>query len=130
MEKKNILIVEDSIDFSNLMKFIIEDMGYEGVQFPLNDGDIINWATDTKPAVILMDLALKRKEGMDYVQELKENSTTKHIPIVIITGRELGSKDVLQLEIQDIKYLRKGRVEMDEIRKTIKEAAESGTPHK
>ena len=35
-----VLIVEDSVDFSNLLKFIVEDVGYEGLQFPLGDADL------------------------------------------------------------------------------------------
>jgi CheY-like chemotaxis protein len=126
-EKKTILIVEDSADFSELMKYVIEDMGYTGVQFPVDEEDIVGWAEKHKPAVILMDLALRRKGGMQFIEELKAEGSTKNIPIVIITGRELGMKEVLALQLRGVRYLRKGRIEMSEIRQTIQEAA-SGLP--
>ncbi len=122
-EKKCILIVEDSIDFSNLLKFIVEDEGFEGLQFPLDQPDIVSWAKEHKPAVILVDLALRRKAGMDYIEDLKADPETKSIPIIIITGRDLGLKEVVDLQIRGIKYLRKGRVELDDIKNEIRLSA-------
>jgi DNA-binding response OmpR family regulator len=124
-EKGCILIVEDSLDFSNLLKFIVEDEGFEGVQYPIDNEDIVSWAKDRKPAAILMDLALRRKGGMDFIEDLKNDPATKNIPVVIITGRDLSQKDVVGLELRGIKYLRKGRVEITEIKQSIMEAARS-----
>ncbi len=122
-ERKTILIVEDSIDFSNLMKFIIEDDGFVGVQFPVEETDVVGWAKEHRPVAILMDLALRNKGGLQFVEELKADSTTKNIPIIIITGRELSTKEVFDLNVRGVKYLRKGRVEMEELKREIRESA-------
>lgn len=121
--RRTILIVEDSVDFSNLLKFIVEDDGFTGVQYPVHSDDIVGWAKQHQPAAILMDLALGRKGGMDLIERLKADPETSSMPIVIISGRDLPFKEVLQLQAQGIRYMRKGRVEMDEIRDVIKEAA-------
>ena len=120
---KAILIVEDSPDFSNLLKFIVEDDGFEGVQFPLDTANIVEWARDRKAAAVLMDLTLRRKPGMEYIEQLKADPDTKHIPIVIISGRDLPSREIVALQMRDISYLRKGRVELDDIRAEIRRAA-------
>ncbi len=120
--KKSVLIVEDSIDFSNLLKFIVEDDGFQGIQFSVQEEDILSAVREHQPAVILMDLALRRKGGMDYISDLKNDPETKDIPIIIITGRDLAQKDVLELQMKGVKYLRKGRVEMHEIRREIRTA--------
>jgi DNA-binding response OmpR family regulator len=122
-QRKPILIVEDSIDFSNLMKFIIEDDGFEGVQFPVDGTDVVDWAKQHKPVAILMDLALRKKGGLQFVEELKADPETKNIPIIIITGRELSSKEIFDLNMRGVKYLRKGRVEMEELKREIRESA-------
>jgi DNA-binding response OmpR family regulator len=121
--RKSVLIVEDSVDFANLLKFIVDDDGFEGVIFPLNSDDITGWVKTHDPAVVLMDLALGRKGGMEYIERIKGDPETSSVPIVIITGREIPQKDVHDLQSRGIRYVRKGRVEMDELRKTIKEAA-------
>lgn len=121
--KKCILIVEDSIDFSNLLKFLVEDEGFEGMQFPLEQDDMVTWVKNHKPVVILMDLALRRKSGLEFIDDLKADPSTKHIPILVITGRDLNHKEVLGLEFRGVKYLRKGRVEINEIKHAIADAA-------
>ena len=121
--RKSVLIVEDSVDFSNLLKFIVEDEGFEGVQFPVHKDDILTVARDLKPSVILMDLALRKKGGLEYINDLKSDADTRDIPIVIISGRDLSSKEVLEFKLKGVEYLRKGRVEMDEIKNTIKRCA-------
>jgi two-component system, OmpR family, alkaline phosphatase synthesis response regulator PhoP len=127
IQRKRILIVEDSVDFSNLMKFIIEDDGFEGVQFPVDGTDVVDWAKQHQPVAILMDLALRRKTGLQFVDELKEDPETKSIPIIIITGRDLSSKEVFDLNMRGVKYLRKGRVEMEELKREIRESALSSS---
>ena len=122
-QRKPILIVEDSIDFSNLMKFIIEDDGFEGIQFPVEGTDVVSWAKEYHPATILMDLALRKKGGLQFVDELKADPETKDIPIIIITGRDLGTKEILDLNLKGVKYLRKGRVEMEDLKREIRESA-------
>ncbi len=116
---KSVMIVEDSVDFSNLLKFIVDDMGYEGVQFAIDKDDIVEKAKGCNAEAILMDLQLRRKNGMQYIEELKADSSTKNIPIVIISGRELNQKEVIDLQMKGVRYLRKGRVEMDELKKVI-----------
>jgi DNA-binding response OmpR family regulator len=126
---QTVLIVEDSMDFSNLLKFIVEDDGFKGVQFPVQEDDIVGWAKQHQAAAICMDLALGRKGGMGFIERLKADPETSSIPIIIITGRELPFKEVLQLQAQGVKYLRKGRVEMEEIREAIHESVSAPPPH-
>lgn len=130
--KHSVLIVEDSLDFSNLLKFIVEDDGHEGIQFPVHEEDIVSWAKKHKPSVILMDLALRRKGGMDFIEDLKGDPSTKKIPIIIVTGRDLSMKEILELQVRGVKYLRKGRVEVqeikDEIRRSIFSQPAASTP--
>ena len=119
MKKKNVLIVEDSPGFSELMKFVVEDEGYKGVLFPL-DQNFIHWVEKEKPSAIIMDLALNRLSGFDLIRELKQSAKHKAIPVIVITGRDLDVKDITELKMHGIPYLRKGRVDMHEIHQTIR----------
>ena len=127
-ERKTVLIVEDSLDFSNLLKFLVEDDGCEGVQFPVHSDDIVGWAKEHRAAVILMDLALGRKGGGEFIDKLKADPETAQVPIIIISGRDLPYKDIMEFQSRGIRYLRKGRVEIDEIRDTIREAIAKPIP--
>ena len=70
-----------------------------------------------------MDLTLRRKPGMEYIEELKADHETKDIPIIIITGRDIPQREIVSLQMRDIRYLRKGRVELDDIKAFIRKAA-------
>jgi CheY-like chemotaxis protein len=129
-DKKPILIVEDSVDFSNLLKFIIEDLGFVGFQAPLDVDDIVALAKEHEPVTILMDLALRRRNGLAFIEDLKADPETKTIPIIVLTGRELGTKEVVDLQMRNVRYLRKGRVEMEEIKQEILDAATGKKPAK
>ena len=119
MKKKTILIVEDSPGFSELMKFVVEDEGFRGILFPLEQ-DFMHWIDREKPSAIIMDLALNRLSGFDFIRELKQNAKHKSIPVIVITGRDLDVKDITELKMHGIPYLRKGRVDMHEIHQTIR----------
>ena len=126
-EKKSVLIVEDSMDFSNLLKFIVEDDGYNGVQFPVTGEDVVTVVKELKPGVVLMDLALRRRGGMDFINDLRADPETKDVPVIVISGRDLGQREVTDLQSRGVRYLRKGRVEMHEIRREIRNAMLGGT---
>ncbi|MBI1803400.1 MAG: response regulator [Ignavibacteriae bacterium] len=119
MKKKTVLIVEDSPGFSELMKFVVEDEGFHGVVFPLEE-NFLQWVDREKPSAIIMDLALNRLSGFDLIRELKDHARHKSIPVVVITGRDLDVKDITELKMHGIPYLRKGRVDMHEIHQTIR----------
>ncbi len=119
MKKKTVLIVEDSPGFSELMKFVVEDEGYKGVLFPLEQ-NFIHWVDKEKPCAIIMDLALNRLSGFDLIRELKAHTKHQVIPVIVITGRDLDVKDITELKMHGIPYLRKGRVDMHEIHQTIR----------
>ncbi|HYQ86695.1 MAG TPA: response regulator [Bacteroidota bacterium] len=119
MKKKTVLIVEDSPGFSELMKFVVEDEGFKGVLFPLEE-NFLQWVDREKPSAIIMDLALNRLSGFDLIRELKEHSRHKTVPVIVITGRDLDVKDIAILKMHGIPYLRKGRVDMHEIHQTIR----------
>lgn len=119
MKKKTVLIVEDSPGFSELMKYVVEDEGFKGVVFPLEE-NFLHWVDKEKPSAIIMDLALNRLSGFDLIREIKAQPKHKHIPIVVITGRDLDVKDITELKMHGIPYMRKGRVDMHEIHQAIR----------
>lgn len=125
-KKKTILIVEDSPGFSELMKYVVEDEGFRGVMFPLEE-NFMKWVEKEKPSAIIMDLALNRLSGFDLIHELKAHAKFKSIPIIVITGRDLSIKDITDLKMHDIPYLRKGRVDMHEIHQAIRDSVSKGS---
>lgn len=96
-----ILIVEDEPKFAKLLSEYLLRSGYE-VSFVENGLDAIAAVKQHDPALILLDLMLPGKNGMDICREVR---TFSNVPIIIITalveeldrilGLELGADDYI-----------------------------------
>ena len=83
--KKKILIVEDNSEIRRLMAFFLERVGYDVVEAGTGFA-AIERANATHPDLITMDLGLPDIRGDEATARLKVNSSTKHIPVIVITA--------------------------------------------
>jgi len=85
-----ILVVDDEPDILNLAKTILAKRGYQViVAFDGDEG--LGKADAEVPDLILLDLVMPGKSGLEVCKILKSQAKTKHIPIVISTvlGRDV-----------------------------------------
>jgi DNA-binding response OmpR family regulator len=83
--KKRILIIEDEREISLILKLRLEAVGYEVTQaFDGQDG--YEKATTQDPDLILLDLILPKKGGLQVLDDLKADPAFKKIPVILITG--------------------------------------------
>lgn len=85
-DKKNILIVEDEIDMSNLLKMRLENCGY-GVMVGRDGQEGLSLAQQHKPDLIILDLMLPKIDGYKVCRMLKFDEKYKNIPVIIYTAR-------------------------------------------
>ena len=81
---KTVLIVDDNINNLDLFKDFVESWGYETVTAQQGK-DAISLAERYLPDIILLDVMLPGMSGYEVCRELKENTKTQHIPVVMIT---------------------------------------------
>ena len=81
---KTVLIVDDNIKNLDLFKDFVESWGYETVTAQQGK-DAIGLAERYLPDIILLDVMLPGMSGYEVCRELKENTKTQHIPVVMIT---------------------------------------------
>jgi len=85
-----ILVVDDEPDILNLTKMILERKGYQVITTPHSDEAL--WKADTEtPDLILLDLVMPGKSGLEVCRILKSQAKTRHTPVVMFTalGREV-----------------------------------------
>jgi len=80
-----ILIVEDNPINLKLAKVLLSAEGYE-VHVAINAAEALQVLTSCHPALILMDLQLPGKNGLDLTRELKSDPNCKDIVIVARTA--------------------------------------------
>ncbi len=84
---KTILFIEDESVLQKTFGDILRQEGYEMIS--ALDGEIgLNVAKTKKPDLILLDLVLPKVYGIEVLRELKEDETTKEIPVIILTNLE------------------------------------------
>ena len=77
--EKHILVVDDDPDIVDVIQLILEDAGYY-VQTSLNSA-CFQQMEGNPPDLILLDILLRRENGQELCQQLKEREQTKHIPV-------------------------------------------------
>lgn len=88
---KKILVVDDEKSILEAVGFILNDAGYE-VDARLDIG--IEKVKKHLPDLILLDVRLCGKDGRDIARELKQNSDTKHIPVIMISASPIDAKSI------------------------------------
>ncbi|MCK4553458.1 response regulator [Candidatus Parcubacteria bacterium] len=102
--KKKVLLVEDDKTISLMYKTKIETGGFE-VLTADNGADGLKLAKEQKPDIIMLDVILPQLDGFSVLEELKKDTSTKNIPVVMLTnlgteedkekGKKLGAIDYL-----------------------------------
>lgn len=101
--RQRILIVDDEISIQELIKFNLEQAGFETEV--ANDGiEAIEKFESYKPDLIVLDLMLPGKDGYDVCKEIRRNS---NVPIIMLTAKETELERVLGLELGADDYITK-----------------------
>jgi len=86
VSKERILVVEDQVDISSLLKIYFTSQGYE--VFTAMRGSIaLEICRKTPPNLALLDVNLPDMEGYDIGKALRASPRTRHIPIIFLTAR-------------------------------------------
>ncbi|MDD5225995.1 MAG: hybrid sensor histidine kinase/response regulator [Candidatus Omnitrophica bacterium] len=87
--KKRILVVDDSFLVREMYKAQLEEADYE-VLTAVDGIEAINTTFTHLPDLVLLDVHMPKINGYQVCRLLKDHSTTKEIPIIIMTGRGAG----------------------------------------
>lgn len=98
-----ILVVDDEQPIADILKFNLEKEGYE-VLCAFDGGTAVELAFRESPDLILLDLMLPVKDGMDVCREVRAKS---NIPIIMLTAKDTEIDKVLGLELGADDYVTK-----------------------
>lgn len=85
--RKKILIIDDERDFGDLLKFSLEENGFDVVV--AEDGKTgLEKAKYEKPDLIILDLGLPGLSGEEVCKQVRKHEYPKRTPIVMLTGRD------------------------------------------
>ncbi|GHO44078.1 response regulator transcription factor [Ktedonospora formicarum] len=106
-DKLTVLVVDDE---ENIIEFIRLGLRYEGFQVEsANDGDSgIAAALRLNPDIIILDVMMPPGiDGLEVCRRLRENPTTREIPILMLTAKDEVRDRIAGLRIGADDYLTK-----------------------
>ncbi len=116
---KKILFIEDEAAIQKTLGEFLRKKGYE-VQSAL-DGEVgLRLAKTGNPDLILLDLILPKKHGLDVLKELHLDNNTKNIPVIILTNLENVGEVEKAIEFGATTYLVKANYSLEEVTEKIK----------
>ena len=101
-----ILIVEDERDIVELLRYNLEEAGFE-TDYVRNGADALHRAVEKSPDLILLDLMLPEVDGLIVCRLLKNEPRTKNIPIVMVTAKTEERDRIAGLELGVDDYITK-----------------------
>jgi len=101
MEKKKILVVDDEAALRKLLEASLNANGYETFSAS-NGSEGLQKAREERPDLIILDIMMEGQDGTEVGYILKEDVTTKDIPIIFLTG--LKTKEEEQESSEEHEY--------------------------
>lgn len=84
-----ILVVDDMVDNLTIISLDLQQMGYRVVT--ATDGEkAVHVAEQSRPDIILMDIAMPGSDGLEATRRLHEDETLRHIPVIALTAHDTG----------------------------------------
>jgi len=85
MSKKYVLIVDDDPDLVETVAMMLEEKDYEvGKAYDGIEGEEAVKAR--RPDLVVLDVMMPRKDGYKLCAELKADSATRDIPVILLTA--------------------------------------------
>ncbi|KKU86556.1 MAG: hypothetical protein A2667_03190 [Candidatus Wildermuthbacteria bacterium RIFCSPHIGHO2_01_FULL_47_27] len=116
-----ILFVEDEQALQKTLGDLLRGEGYNVIS--AFDGETgLKMVKSEKPDLVLLDLILPKMHGFDVLKQVKEDSETQDIPLIVLTNLE-GMGDVEKaLELGATTYLVKANYSLDEVLAKVRKA--------
>lgn len=120
MSKGRILVVEDDIDISNMLRIYFTSQGYQVVAV-MRGGEALERCRQQLPHVIVLDIMLPDIDGYEVCTRLRTNLRTSHIPIIFLTQKDERSDRIAGLELGADDYITKP-FDIEELRLRVQNA--------
>jgi CheY-like chemotaxis protein len=97
MNRKRILVVDDEVGITRMLKLNLERTGKYEVREENSGAAAVSTATEFQPDLIIMDVMMPDMDGGDVAASLREDPLLRKTPLIFLTGavrrEELGGPE-------------------------------------
>ncbi|WP_426447907.1 response regulator [Paenibacillus sp. S-38] len=83
-----ILLCDDSLLVRKKLKSALEEQGYTGILEAADGLEAVALCQEQKPDLVLMDIVMPRKDGIEALKEIKEFDKNIHVVMVSSVGTQ------------------------------------------
>jgi signal transduction histidine kinase/CheY-like chemotaxis protein/HAMP domain-containing protein len=117
-----ILVVEDDLATRETVRHTIEKMGLTVAEVT-NGRLALAWlAGNPAPALILLDLMMPEMDGFEFLDTFNSHADARHVPVVVITAKQLTAAERALLSGQTRSVIKKGASIDRDIAEAIRKA--------
>ena len=117
----HVLLVEDDIETREIMARTLDNAGW-AVSRAGNGQEALDIMADLQPRLILLDLMMPVMDGFDFLTALRARAEWQHIPVIVITAKDLTTddRDRLNGRVEDV--LEKSAYTREQLLERVSEA--------
>jgi DNA-binding response OmpR family regulator len=105
-ERKLVVIADDDPDIVDLVAFRLDEAGFDVLE--AHDGqEAFDLTIEHIPDLCVLDVMMPRIDGYEVTRRLRENRSTKSIPIILLTARVQDADIEHGFEVGATDYVRK-----------------------
>lgn len=123
LEELHILLIEDNATDIELITEALKEVPHGYILESATDGEVglqRLYSTEIKPNLILLDLNLPKKSGLEVLKEIKKDASLRAIPVIILSNSKSEDDIVLAYASHCNAYVRKP-LGFDELSKCVLE---------
>ena len=83
---KKVLLADDDFTMVSLLKTLLNMEGYQVATLLDKPGDIMDNIRTIKPDILLLDVYLGERNGLDLVHQIRQDPDLENIRIVMVSG--------------------------------------------
>ena len=109
---RSLLIVENDVAFARLLVDVAHEVGFKALVTAFGS-TALALTRQYQPSAVTLDISLPDMEGWRVLERLKNDFSTRHVPVTVITtgedprrGRSLGALDVVSKPVKTREVLR------------------------
>ncbi len=119
--KIRVLAVDDDVEHLDMLRLVLEPLGY-ALRTAETAAAGLSAALSAPADVLLLDVQLPDRSGIDVVADLRRHAALRQLPILLLTGSELSAEEQARLNGEVVAELGKGGLRPDELIRHIERA--------
>jgi signal transduction histidine kinase/DNA-binding response OmpR family regulator len=119
--REHVLVIDDDETARYLVRTSLADSAYV-VTEAVEGREGVRRARELRPAAIFLDLVMPGYSGFEVLEQLREDATTRGIPVIVLTSKVLAAADAAWLRARASTVLSKAEVGRDTVCRALAQA--------